>query len=212
MTGMRPAGTMMRRAVLAASLAMVLARPVWAADPAAAAPITALNQAITAAMKAGPKTPFMQRYNILLPAVSNAFDLAAVLRASVGPEFATLPADQQGKLLDAFQKFTVASYTSNFDGDDSETLAVLPEQRSVGADVVVETQIVPASGDPVRIDYVMRKGAAGWKAVDVLLNGNISQNAVKRSDFRSLVTSSSAQRLIDSLQKKVGELSGGALS
>jgi phospholipid transport system substrate-binding protein len=58
----------------------------------------------------------------------------------------------------------------------------------------------------------MRNGAAGWKAVDVLLNGNISQNAVKRSDFRSLVTSNSAQKLIDSLQHKVGELSGGALS
>ena len=38
------------------------------------------------------------------------------------------------------------------------------------------------------------------------------ENAVKRSDFRSLVTPTSAQGLIDSLQKKVVELSGGALS
>ena len=58
----------------------------------------------------------------------------------------------------------------------------------------------------------MRRGAQGWRAVDVLLNGNISQNAVKRSDFRSLVTATSAQPLIDSLQQKVAELSGGAVS
>ncbi len=106
----------------------------------------------------------------------------------------------------------MASYAANFDSDEGEKLVVLPEQRSVGADVVVETQIVPVRGDAVRIDYVMHNGGSGWKAVDVLLNGNISQNAVKRSDFRNLVTTTSAQALIDSLTKKVGELSGGALS
>jgi hypothetical protein len=121
-------------------------------------------------------------------------------------------ADQQAKLLEVFRKFTVASYAANFDSDEGEKLVVLPEQRSVGADVVVETQIVPVRGDAVRIDYVMHNGGSGWKAVDVLLNGNISQNAVKRSDFRNLVTTTSAQALIDSLTKKVGELSGGALS
>ena len=74
---------------------------------------------------------------------------------------------------------------SRFSG---EKLTVLPDQRSVGADLVVPTEIVPAQGEPTRIDYVMRRGAQGWRAVDVLLNGSISQNAVKRSDFRSLVT------------------------
>jgi hypothetical protein len=35
---------------------------------------------------------------------------------------------------------------------------------------------------------------------------------VKRSDFRSLVRADSAEPLIESLQRKVSELSGGALS
>jgi phospholipid transport system substrate-binding protein len=183
-----------------------------AADPAAAAPITALNQAIMAAMKAGQATPFIQRYNLLLPAVEQAFDLPGILRASVGPRFATLPADQQAKLLDVFRKFTVASYASNFDSDGGEKLTVLPEQRTVGVDIVVETQLTPVGGDAVRIDYVMHQTEAGWRAVDVLLNGSISQNAVKRSDFRSLVRADSAEPLIESLQRKVSELSGGALS
>jgi phospholipid transport system substrate-binding protein len=208
--------TLLRRGllvgVLSAAAAMGVSCGVRAADASAAVPIAALNQAIMSAMKAGKATPFMQRYNILLPAVEQAFDLPGILQASVGPRFAALPADQQAKLLDVFRKFTVASYASNFDSDGGEKLAVLPEQRSVGAEVVVETQIVPSSGDAVRIDYVMRKGDSGWKAVDVLLNGSISQNAVKRSDFRSLVTTNSAQPLIESLQRKVGELSGGALS
>lgn len=204
--------TMQRRTLLATSLLSSLAGMAWAANPAAAAPIEALNKAILAGMKAGMKTPFVQRFNALAPAVDQAFDLPGVLLASVGPRFPSLPADQQARLLDVFRKFTVASYASNFDSFAGERLEVLPDQRSVGADVVVPTQIVPAGGDPVRIDYVMRQGPQGWRAIDVLLNGSISQNAVKRSDFRSLVSATSAQPLIDSLQRKVTELSGGALS
>lgn len=204
-----------RRGVAACLLALtgVLgARRASAANAAAAAPIEALNQALLGAMKAGKSTPFAERYAMIGRAVDGAFDLRGILMASVGPRLTSLPPDQQAKLLDVFRKFTIASYASNFNSYDGEMLTVLPDQRSVGADVVVPTQIKPTRGDATRIDYVMRQGAQGWQVIDVLLNGSISQNAVKRSDFRSLVTASSAQPLIDSLQRKVAELSGGALS
>ncbi len=201
-----------RRLVLALPLGIAFAAPARAADPAAAAPIEALNKAVLASMKAGIASPFLKRFNLLAPAVDQAFDLPGILAASVGPRFASLPADQQARLLDVFRKFTVASYAANFDSFAGERLEVLPDQRSVGTDIVVPTQLAPTSGEPVRIDYVMHRGPQGWRAVDVLLNGSISQNAVKRSDFRSLVTATSAQPLIESLQRKVADLSGGALS
>ena len=204
-----------RRVLLAAPLLALptAAVPVdaRAADAEAAAPIQALVQAILAAMRAGKATPFMQRYNLLAPAVDRAFDLQAVLAASVGPRLATLPADQQAALLDVFRKFTVASYAANFDSFEGERFDLVPEQRPVGNDLVVGTRLVPTRGDAVSIDYVMHRGPGGWRAIDVLLNGSISQNAVKRSDFRSLVTTT-AQPLIDSLRRKVAELSGGTLS
>lgn len=206
-----------RRAVLATPFAAMLASTAvsteaWADDPAAATPIQALNQALAASMRAGSKSPFTQRFNLVAPAVDGAFDLPGVLAASVGPRYASLPADQQTALLDAFRKFTVASYAANFDVDDGTRLEMVPTQRMVGSDVVVSTRIVPRTGDATPIDYVMRRGPQGWRAVDVLLNGSISQNAVKRSDFRSLVAGTSAQPLIDSLRRKVAELSGGTLS
>ena len=197
----------------AALLAMAAASGVARADdPAAAAPIEALDQALLAAMKAGASAPFTERYKLIAPAVDGAFDLRGVLVASVGPRFATLPAAQQSQLLDVFRKFTIASYAANFDGYAGQKLEVLPKQRSAGTDVIVATQIVPERDKPTEIDYVMRQTAQGWRAVDVLLDGSISQNAVKRSDFRSLITPTSAQRLIDSLKQKVSQLSGGAVS
>ncbi len=153
----------------------------------------------------------MQRYNLVAPAVDAAFDLQAVLAASVGPRLASAPAAEQAALLDVFRKFIVASYAASFD-NPTDRLEMVAGQRQVGADLIVGTRLVPAGGDPTTIDYVMRRTPQGWRAVDVLLSGGISQNAVKRSDFRGLVSATSVQPLIDSLHRKVRDLSGGALS
>ena len=207
--------TMGRRSLLATGPALLLARAAlmdaaWAADPDAVAPIQALDDALLASMKAGKATPFPQRYNALTPAVDRAFDLPAILQASVGLKWATLPPARQAELQTVFRQFTVASYAANFDAFNGEKLELVNESRSIGADQVVATRIVPASGDPTRIDYVMRRTPSGWKAVDVLLAGSISRVAVQRSDFRNLVGDDGAP-LLASLKKKVSDLSGGTL-
>ena len=198
-----------RRVVLLAALAPLAAH---AAPPDAAAPIEALNAGLLAAMRAGRATPFTQRYDTLAPVVERAFDLPAILQASVGPRWTGLPPAQQEQLLDVFRRFTVSSYLSSFNAFNGERIETLPENRAIGADQVVATQIVPAGAAPTRIDYIMRQTPGGWRAVDVLLNGSISRVAVQRSDFRSLLDQGSASRLIANLQGKVAELSGGALS
>ena len=55
---------------------------------------------------------------------------------------------------------------------------------------------------------VHRKGD-GWKIIDVLLDGSISQVAVQRSDFCSLLGSGDAAPLIASLRAKVSKLAAG---
>lgn len=197
-----------RLLLLLGTLAPLAAR---AAPAEAAAPIAALNQALLTAMRAGQATPFAQRYATLAPVVQRAFDLPGVLQATIGPRWAGLPPEQQAQLLDLFTRFTVASYVANFDEFGGERIEVLPESRAIGADQLVATQIAPSSGEPTRIDYVMRQGPGGWRAVDVLLNGSISRVAVQRSDFRSLIAVGDASRLIENLQRKVAELSGGEL-
>jgi phospholipid transport system substrate-binding protein len=69
---------------------------------------------------------------------------------------------------------------------------------------------VPKDGDPTRMDYVMRQSPDGWRAIDVLEEGTISQAAVQRSDFRSLLADG-PDKLIDSLTAKVDKMSGGTV-
>jgi phospholipid transport system substrate-binding protein len=203
---------MMTRRAAAVLAAGLLAAPRLAlADAPAAQPIAALNQAL-AALEHTASQPFATRYAAFGPEVDRAFDLAQILKTIVGLRWAQIPPAQQTALLTVFRAFTICNYVANFNSDSGDRFRILPETRSVGNDQVVETEIVPKTGDPTRIDYVMRRGAAGWQAIDVLEQGTISQAAVQRSDFRSLLESGGGAALIDSLRKKVATLSGGSIA
>ncbi|MGI3776632.1 MAG: ABC transporter substrate-binding protein [Janthinobacterium lividum] len=202
----------LRRMAACATLAALLApAPAARAQEDLSAPIEALDGALITAARNG-KQAFADRYNALAPVVERALDLPAILQTSVGPHWTDLPAEQQQQLLSVFRTFTVASYVANFNKFNGEQINLLPGTRAVGQERVVETEIVPAGGKPIRIDYVMRQGDDGWRAVDVLLEGSISRVAVQRSDFRALLgAGGNADPLIASLQKKVADLSGGAM-
>jgi phospholipid transport system substrate-binding protein len=182
--------------------------PAWAVDSQPAEPIANLNAGLLAAMHAGSQTPYPQRYAALAPIVARTFDLDTILATSIGAKWQTFTPDQQQLLKDEFMKFTVASYLANFSNYGGEKFEITPDSRTVGSDQIVETKIQPSSGDPARIDYVMRQGPAGWRAIDVLLDGSISHVAVQRSDFRHLVANGPAP-LIESLQRKTAALSTG---
>jgi phospholipid transport system substrate-binding protein len=171
-------------------------------------PIRQLNEGLLRVMKAGQTSSFSDRFNMLAPVVDQAFDLTTILKESVGPDWISLPVDQQATLLDAFRRYTIASYINNFDEYSGQRLLINPETRSVGNDQVVRTQIIPTSGQGHTLDYVMRQAPTGWRIVDVLADGAISRVAVQRSDFRRLIRRGGALALADRLKAQAALLSG----
>ena len=162
-------------------------------------------------MKAGSATPFAQRFAMLAPIIDRVFDLSAILQVSVGPVWTSLPADQHAALLTAFRRYTIANYVNSFNNYTGQRFDVLPEVKSLpNGEQLVQTRITSASGESHELDYVMRQDGGAAKAVDVLADGSISRVAVQRSDFRRLVARGGAQALIDSLNQKTTDLSGGA--
>jgi len=199
------ATTAFRRRALLALMMLAFSSTIGRAQGASAVPVQSLNDGLLAVMHQGKATPFADRMNTLTPIVEKSFDLKQILRNSIGPRFASIPAAKQADLLDAFTAFTVASYVANFDSYSGEKFEVLPQTRKAGNDVVVETRIVPPAGDPTRLDYVVH----GDKVVDILLDGSISRVAVQRSDFRSLIGSGDPAPLIAMLRTKTAGLAAG---
>ena len=204
---------MTRRGMLALTLTLLagsLSSGPVAAQVAApqgpAGPVAALNDGLLAVMHAGRGVAFAQRVQMFRPVAERSFDLTLILQNSVGPRWTSLSAEMRGELLEVFTQFTVASWVGNFDAYDGERFQILPERRQVGGDEVVQTRLIPKTGDVTRLDYVMRRAGDGWRVVDILLDGSISRVAVQRTDFRALLQGGDAAPLVASLRQKVAAM------
>ena len=138
----------------------------------------------------------------LAPVVDQTFDFPAMTRLAVGPSWASLNPAQQQQLIAAFQHYVAATYADQFDTYSGEQLQVTGE-RSLGADVMVQTKIVKSNGEAMRLDYLMRQDQGGGRISDVYLDGSISQLAVHRSEFHSILHREGVDGLVMALNRKV---------
>jgi phospholipid transport system substrate-binding protein len=194
-----------------AIICAVLGLPRSAGASVVSASVEQLHAALLQIMKAGKLTPFQQRYNVLAPVIDRTFDLDDILKISIGPPWVGLPPEQQAALKEAFRRYTIATYVSNFDNFTGQRFEIQPALMAAGEDQVVQTRIVPNSGEAHRLDYVMRQIGGTWKVLDVLADGSISRVAVQRSEMRAVLANGGGPALLDRLQKKAAEMSGGQL-
>jgi len=171
-----------------------------AADPSVAQ-VQGFYDALQASMKAGGSAK--SRYEKLKPAVEKAFDLQAMTAAAVGPAWASASDADKKALVDAFSRMTIANYAKNFDSYGGEKFTVEPASIVRGSDHFVKSAYVPPKGDSIAFNYRLHQVGSDWKITDVLLAGNISQMAQKRSDFAGVLTSGG----VSALTKRINALS-----
>ena len=147
------------------------------------------------------------RYQKLEPAVLNTYDVPYMTHFSVGPSWATLPAEQRRRAAAAFGRYITAVYATRFDGYSNERFQVLGEQK-VRHGMIVRTQLVKSDGEVVNINYMMHDNDFGWQIRDVYLSGTISELATRRSEFAGILRGGGIEALIASMNRKADELKG----
>ena len=157
-----------------------------AADPAVAQ-IQGFYDALTASMKSGGTAK--SRYQKLKPAIEKAFDLPGMTAIAVGSSWSSASDADKKALIDAFARMTIASYAKNFDSYNGEKFIVDPTPIVHGNDHYVKSTM-KTSSDTIAFNYRLHQVGSDWKIIDVLLAGNISQMAQKRSDFAATLASS----------------------
>jgi phospholipid transport system substrate-binding protein len=166
---------------------------------------------LLATMKDGARLGQQGRYAKLQPIIPQVFDLTYMTRVAVGPAFAQVPAWKQPELKAAFTRYVIATWADRFDSYSGEQLEVTGAQPS-GSGALVHTRIVKPSGEPVAIDYLMRRNGDNWQIADVYLTGTISELAGLRSQFTSVLRSQSIDELIAVLNRKAGGVASAASS
>jgi phospholipid transport system substrate-binding protein len=111
----------------------------------------------------------------------------------------------------AFAHYVAATYADQFDSYSGEQLQVIGE-RPYGGDVMVQTRIAKADGETTRLDYRMHLNQGAWEIFDVYLDGTISQLAVHRSEFHSILQRQGVDGLVLALNRKTDLLTNMARS
>jgi phospholipid transport system substrate-binding protein len=174
------------------------------ADPAVEQ-VQGFYDALTASMKSGGTTK--SRYEKLKPAVEKAFDLQAMTATAIGPTWATTSEADKKALTDAFTRMTIANYAKNFDSYSGEKFTVEPASIVRGSDHFVKSAM-KTSSETIAFNYRMHQVGSEWKITDVLLAGNISQMAQKRSDFAATLASSGPQGLAKKINALTDQIMG----
>jgi phospholipid transport system substrate-binding protein len=181
-------------ALLFAAAAPLTAARADAADPAIPT-VQGFYDTLLASMKGGAALGAQGRFAKLKPVIDQAFDFGTMIKYAVGPGWDTAsPADQKA-LTDAFERMTVAQYAGNFSSFGGEKFIVDPKVDVRGSDHYVSSKLV-TSDQSIAFIYRLRQFGGSWKIIDVLLDGNISQLSVYRSDFAATVRSGGAQALV----------------
>ena len=163
---------------------------------------------LLATMKDGRTLGQSGRYARLAPVVDRVFDVSSMTRLAIGPTWATLSPARQQQLVDAFRHYVAATYADRFDSYSGQQLQVTGE-RPYNADVIVQTKIVESDDDTTTLDYLMHQNQGSWQISDVYLDGTISQLAIQRSEFHSIIRREGVDGLLMALNRKVDLLGKG---
>src|ERR1700741_4121392 len=200
-----------REKIVGLSLALSLFAASAAAFALAVNPqgnVRGFYDALLTTMKNGPTLGHSGRYARLAPVVERVFDVPSMTRLAVGPSWATLSPAQQQQLVEAFRHYVAATYADRFDSYSGQQLQVTGD-RPYNADIIGQTKIVNSDGDTTTLDYLMRQNQGLWQISDVYLDGTISQLAIQRSEFYSILRREGVDGLVMALNRKVDLLSKG---
>jgi phospholipid transport system substrate-binding protein len=185
----------------------VLSCPVHGAPASSGDTVQGLYDALLSTMKNGRILGQSGRFTQLEPVIRRSFDIATMARLSVGASWAGLTEAQRQEMSESFGRYISAIYADRFDSYAGERLEVTGEQPAPSG-VMVKSQIVKASGEPVKVDYMMRRNGDGWLISDIYLDGAISEVATRRSEFAAVLKKDGIDGLIAALNRKADMLTG----
>ena len=197
-----------KAAALAAGIGLaMLSSPCHAATATGGDTVQGLYDALLGTMKNGRTLGQSGRFTQLEPVIRRSFDIPSMARLSVGPSWNELNEAQRRQVIESFGRYISAIYADRFDSYAGQKLQVIGEQPSTGG-IMVKSQIVKANGEPVKVDYMMRRNGDTWLISDIYLDGAISEVATRRSEFGAILKKDGVDGLIAALNRKADLLTG----
>ena len=196
--------------VAALLLAVWLPVSMAAEAPKPGSSIDTLHEALLDVMRNAVELRYDGRTKKLTPVIPEHFDIAFMAQKAVGRRsWKAASEEDQKRYIDAFTRFMVANYAGRFDGYSGQSFETLSEEPARSETMLVKTHLVDPGNENIELNYRMRQVGDGWKIIDVYMDGTVSELALRRSEFASVVKRDGMDGLIQALDKKIAKLAKG---
>ena len=192
-------------AVAVVFAALVLARAMPAASavqsPEETVRTTADQALAILADKSLSKTQKTQKLTTLMDGVSDFETTSKLVLARGWKDFSP---QQQKDFQQLLRDYLIARYRDRVDDYAGQTVEVTGGREEARGDYTVHTRIKsPKAGEPILVDYRLRKDASGnWRVIDVIGEG-LSIVSNLRSQFESMLSRGGPDKLIQTLRDKI---------
>lgn len=180
-----------RRGVLTLIIAALVAWPSMSkADPdSPKTTVAAYHTGMLQALQRDEANTVQGRYDLFSPVMDAAFDFETMVKTVAGQHWRNADAADQAALLAAFRRVSVATYANRFKDLPPDAAFVIQNVKQGPRRMKLVESTLQAGKKPVALTYVVRNSQAGWQIIDVLLDGGISELALRASEYaRTLAT------------------------
>jgi len=196
--------------VLLAALAFQSVSAESATKPSAA--IDALHASLLDVMKNATALGYAGREQKLGVVIPQYFDVDTMAKQSLGgQQWKAASPDARRRYLETFERFMVANYAGRFDGFSGQSFETLGEAPGPRNTMIVKSRLIDPTDKNIDLNYRMHQAGGAWKVIDVYLDGSVSELALRRSEFVSIVKRQDLDALLVALDAKIAKLaaSGG---
>lgn len=165
-----------------------------------------LHVALLDVMKQADALGYQGRFDQLAPVLDQTFDLPFMAQKSVGRHWKNASEQDRHMLVQTFTRFSIANYAGRFDAYSGQSFETLDQAPSTHGTILVKTRLNDPGGELVRLNYRLRPVDGGWKIIDVYLNGTVSELALRRSEYSSLIKREGFKALLVALDERIDTL------
>jgi phospholipid transport system substrate-binding protein len=165
-----------------------------------------LHTSLVEVMKEAEQLGYAGRYARLEPVMKDLFDLPFMAEKAVGRYWDEVTQEERDRLVDAFSRYTIANFAGRFDGYSGQHFETLGREPSARDTLMVRTRLIDPGRESVQLDYRLHASGSRWRIVDIYMNGAVSELALRRSEYASLIKREGFAALLAALDARVQEL------
>lgn len=164
-----------------------------------------LHRALTETANADAPLGREERFARLEPTVAATHDLAYIAELTVRRQWRDLTAEQRTAFVDAFRRLSVMTYAARFSNVRPGALKILGADDAGSGRMQVRAIVERPDADPISLDYLLHENDGRWRIINILADG-VSDLALKRAEYQSILATGTIDDLIDALNDQTDDL------